>query len=268
MTIPSPNASTSLHGRRVVITGAGRGIGRAIALAFAAAGARVVVNARRASDIEAVASEIERETGGEAHPVPGDIASPDDVDRLYREATARLGGIETLVNNAGRFHWGPFLETSADDWHGVFAVNVHGTATVTHKFLPSMLHGQFGRIINVASTTVGRFGAPNFSVYAASEHAIIGLTKCLALETAKAGVTVNALCVGLVDTEQNEQARAKIADHQGTNPDAVKQAFLNSIPMGRLVTVDEVAAGAVFLASREAQAITGICLDVAAGRGV
>jgi NAD(P)-dependent dehydrogenase (short-subunit alcohol dehydrogenase family) len=259
-----PGVSQRLSGVRAVVTGAGRGIGRAIALAFAAEGAAVVVAARSREQLDAVVAEVV-EAGGRAAAVPVDIGDDDQVATLAETAATVLGGSPTvLVNNAALYRPRAFLDYSMRDWEEILAVNVLGTVRVTRAFLPPMVSVGAGRIINVASTAA-KWGTANQSAYNVSKHGVLGLTRCLALEVAGFGVRVNAICPGWVDTPLIDD----VADEQGAllgvAASEVRPTLAARAPIGRMATAEEVAALAVYLASVEADAVTGVGITIAGG---
>jgi NAD(P)-dependent dehydrogenase (short-subunit alcohol dehydrogenase family) len=249
---------------RAIVTGAGRGIGRAIAVAFASEGASVVAAARSRPDLDAVVGEI-RGAGGTAAAVPTDITRDADVEHLVVEATRALDGPATvLVNNAALYRPRAFLDYSMQDWQQHLEVNVLGTVRVTRAFLPGMLAARAGRVINVASTAA-KWGTANQSAYNVSKHGMLGLTRCLALEVARQGVRVTAICPGWVDTQLIDEAAADHAALLGIPEPDVRGTLAARAPIGRMATPEEVAALAVYLASPEADAITGVGLTIAGG---
>lgn len=253
--------SGRLQGQRAVVTGAGRGIGRAIALAFAEEGASVALFARTPAQLEEVAREVSA-SGVEALAVAGDVASDEAVVQLKHRVLAAWGGVDIVVNNAGVHLADRFLDYSMEDWEQSLAVNVLGTVRVTRAFLPLMLEAGHGRVLIMASTAA-KWGTANQSAYNVAKHALLGLTRCLALETASAGVRVNAICPGWVETEFLDEA--KFAALNGIRESEVRAVMAARAPIGRLVKPEEVAAMAVYLASPEADAITGVGLTIAGG---
>jgi NAD(P)-dependent dehydrogenase (short-subunit alcohol dehydrogenase family) len=241
-----------LTGKRAVVTGASSGIGAAIAIALARAGA----------DVAMVALELAEETeqaitscGRRAVTLVGDTGTPETIEELARAAVHQLGGIDVWVNNAARLMVKPVAETSDDDWHGLLRANLHGYFYGCRAAARRMLaQGDGGRILNVtsASTTLA---VPDLGAYTAAKGAILGLTKVLALELAPAGVTVNALSPGATETPLNATAY--------TAP--VRRRYEERIPLGRIASAEEVADAALFLASPAARYVTGQELVVDGG---
>ncbi len=268
-----------LAGRTAVVTGAGRGIGRAVALGLAEAGAAVIVAARTGREIEAVAAELSGE-GHRALAVRCDVTDPASVERLAEEASrlaeevgrladgaSRLadgagGTVDILVNNAGAAHSAPVHKTELEDWNRMLAVNATGTFLCTRALLPRMMERGWGRIVNVASVA-GLTGARYIAAYAASKHAAIGLTRCTAAETAARGVTVNAVCPGYVDTPMTTESLRRIAEKTGRSAQEALEAILAGTPQKRLIQPAEVAHAVLSLCHEEARGINGqsIVLD-------
>ena len=250
-----------LNSKIALITGGGRGIGRAIALAFAREGARVVVSSRTADQVEAVAKEI----GGEAVALVCDVADPDSVNTLFSRAQQVLGrGPDILVNNAGIAESATLVNTDDELWHRHLNTNLSGTFYCTRAALPSMIQKRWGRIINVASIA-GKTGAPYISAYAASKHGVLGLTRSVAHEVATLGITANAICPGYVDTEMVSRGIEKITSRTGRSEEEALETLKNMSPQHRLVTVEEVAAVALLLASNEGRGINGQAINVDGG---
>jgi NAD(P)-dependent dehydrogenase (short-subunit alcohol dehydrogenase family) len=254
--------SALLAGRRAVVTGAGRGIGRAIAGHLAAAGAAVVLAARTESEIEQASEEI-RSDGGRAEAVTCDITDDAAVARLAAVSEERLGGpVDTLVNNAGVYRPRPFDAYTLDDWRWILDVNVVALVRVTQAFLPGLLKLQRSRVINVSSIA-GKKGTFGQAAYNASKHAQIGITRCLAMETGSTGLRVNAVCPGFTKTDLidlDELGRAH--NKPGTEVWAgVEQAAT----IKRTVSLDEIAAAVVYLASPAADGVNGQSLVVDGG---
>ncbi len=250
-----------LANRLAFITGGGRGIGRAIALAFANEGASVAVAARTREQIESVAAEI----NGRGFAVECDVAYSESVQRAFDRVGEKFGRApDILVNNAGIVQTASFLKTDEALWQKHLSVNLTGTYHCTSAALPSMIEGGWGRIINVASIA-GKTGAPYISAYTASKHGVLGLTRSLALEVAKKGVTVNAICPGYVDTEMTLRGVDNIVARTGITADDALDALKKMSPQNRLVTAEEVAAVALLLASEEGRGINGQAINVDGG---
>ncbi|WP_328370103.1 glucose 1-dehydrogenase [Streptomyces sp. NBC_00457] len=242
-----------LDGRSVIVTGAGSGIGRATALAFAAEGARVVVADLNAEGAEAVVKEIE-EAGGAAVAVVGDLSEQAVVDRVAETAVERFGGVDVLVNNAGIMDRMSALgEVSDAEWERVIRVNLTAPFLLTRAVLPHMLAAGRGAIVNTASEA-GLRGSAAGAAYTASKHGIVGLTKSLAVMYRKQGIRANAIAPGgtrtaiVVDADQSAHGPATLGPH-----------FVN---LGRLAQPEEQAAAIVFLASDAASNINGVILPV------
>lgn len=253
----------SIAGRGALVTGGGRGIGAAIARQLAGAGARVAITARNAAELESLAAEIAR-AGGEAHPLPGDVAEPGAVEALCAEAGRRLGRVDILVNNAGLATSAPLQRQSLEEWRRLFAVNVEGAFLVTRALLPGMVEGGWGRVINVASIA-GRTGAPYIAAYAASKHALVGLTRALAAEVAACGVTVNALCPGYVATPMTEASIERIVARTGRSAEEARRRLVEANPQGRLIEPEEVAYLAVVLCDERARGVNGQAIGIDGG---
>ena len=247
--------------RHVVVTGAGRGLGAALAEAFAVAGDHVLVCARSEREVEAVAAAL-RERGHRAAAAVCDVTSADSIGRLASRAQTELGPIDILVNNAGVGHAAPIGRVTLADWNRVMAVNVTGPMLCMQAFLPNMKARGWGRVIQIASVA-GLKGARYISAYAASKHALIGLTESAAAEFAGTGVTINALCPGYVDTPMTESTIETVRARTGQDAEAALESILNTTGQPRLIQPNEVAAAALHLASDAGDAIHGqaIVLD-------
>jgi NAD(P)-dependent dehydrogenase (short-subunit alcohol dehydrogenase family) len=244
----------------VFVTGAGRGVGRAIALRFARDGFAVAVSGRSESPVHSVAQEIQA-LGGDALPLQCDVTSQPAVASAVAAAEDRLGPIDVLVNNAGIAESAPFATMDAALWERTLAVNLTGTYLCMRVVLPGMFERRGGRIINIASIA-GKVGYPYTAAYCASKHAVLGLTRAVALEAAARNVTVNAICPGWLDTDMTARSIARIVERTGRTEAEARAALERMNPHGRLISPDDVAAVAAFLASPDAQSINGEALDV------
>jgi len=252
-----------LLGRTAVVTGGGRGIGEAVARRLAGAGAPVLVAARTRAEVESVAASI-RDEGGQAWAAECDVTDEASVEALAAEARTQLGRVDILVNNAGAAGSAPLVRTTREEWDRLLAVNATGAFLCTRAFLPEMLEGEWGRVVNVASVA-GLHGARYIAAYAASKHALIGLTRAAAAEVAGKGVTVNAVCPGYVDTAMTDESVARIVEKTGRTEEEARAAIVGSTPLGRLITPDEVADAVVYLCGDAAGGVNGQALVLDGG---
>ncbi len=252
-----------LSGKNALVTGASRGIGRAIALAFAREGATVVACARRLEALESLEKEIAG-AGGRALALSVDVTVPESIERARARVVDELGAVQILVNNAGIAKSVKVLAMDDDHWQSHLDVNLTGAFRVTRAFLPQMVEARWGRIINIASTA-GKVGFAYTAAYCASKHGLIGLTRALSLEMATLGVTVNAICPGFVRTDMASEAARNIAKKTGKSEgDATK--WLEALsPQNRLMEPEEVAAVAVLLASEDSRGINGQAINIDGG---
>lgn len=250
-----------LDGRVALVTGGGRGIGRAAALALAREGARVAVAARTREHLQSTTSEIAA-SGGEALPLACDVSSKQSVESVVEALVARWGGADIVVNAAGDAVSAPLARTTDDVWERMLAVNLTGTFLMTRAFVPQMVERGWGRVVNIASTA-GRVGFPYLSAYCASKHGVVGFTRAVAIEVAAKGVTVNAVCPGYVDSDMTLRSIDNIVRTTGRTPQEARQALLASNPQGRLVAPEEVAHLVLMLCQPESAGINGqaIVLD-------
>ncbi len=252
-----------LDGRSAVVTGGGRGIGAAVARALAAEGAAVLVAARTAREVEAVAAELV-EAGHRAYAATCDVTDPGSVAALAAEAAARLGSVDVLVNNAGIAPSAPLRSITLDSWNRTLAVNATGTLLCTQAFVPGMVERGWGRVVTVASIAA-RAGAPYIATYAASKHAVLGFTRSVAAELAPTGVTANAVCPGYVDTGMTEESIARIVQKTGLPREKAEAAVLATSPQKRLLAPEEVAYLVVSLCHPLARGVNGQALVVDGG---
>lgn len=251
----------SIEGRVALVTGGGRGIGRAIALALARAGAHVAVAARTVPEIEAVAAEVAA-LGRRTHFFPLDMADREMIAAAPGAVAAALGPVEILVNNAGVHAVEPVHALTDVSWDLVLEVNLTGPALLTRACLPGMYDRTWGRVVNVASVA-GKIGLKHGAAYAASKHGLIGLTRSLALEGARKGVTANAICPSWTETRMMDEAVEAVALHTQRTEAEARKALLRTSPVGRAALPEEVADVAVLLA--RSPILTGQSIHVDGG---
>ncbi len=241
-----------LTGRIALVTGASRGIGRACAVALARAGCVVAVNFLESTDEAQETAALCERLGGKSATFRADVSDADEVERMWVEITAALGAPTVLVNNVGERIVKPLAETAPDEWLSVMRTNLDAAFFCSRAVLPAMRAARFGRIVSVAHAPAELAGAsPGAGAYAAAKVALLSLTRSLAAEEAKNGITVNAVGPGLVDDEQM--------------PDARREELEAAAPMGRLTHPDEVARVVTFLASPKSEYITGAHVNVGGG---
>ncbi len=235
-----------LGGKTVLITGASKGLGRAMALALAQAGAAIALVSRDREKLESVAAEI-REAGAEAHVFAADVAKEEDVQRIEKEISAAVGKIQILINNAGINIRKKITDFTLEEWNRVQDTNVTSVFLMCRAFVPHMRGGGYGRILNMTSI-MSHVSMPERAAYSSSKTALLGITRALALELAPDGITVNGISPGPFGTEMNTALMQ--------NPE-MNQLFVSKIPLGRWGKVEEIGQLAVYLCSEDAGFITG-----------
>lgn len=245
--------------RTALVTGGGRGIGEAIARRFSAESIRVVLTGRTTEDIERVAAD----TGGVA--IRADLADRADTDALVAAVHERIGPIDILVNNAGIAESAPLDKISDASWDRMIAINTTAPFRLCRAFIPGMKQAGWGRVINIASNA-GVSGYRYSSAYCASKHALVGLTRALAVDLARTKITINAICPGFVNTRMADQASATIATKTGRTVDQAKAALAALSPQNRVFEPDEVAHAAAMLLSDQARGIHGQTLVIDGGQ--
>lgn len=251
------DAHRPLAGCHALVTGASRGIGAAIARALHADGARLTLIARDAKRLAPLAAELDAEA------LPCDVTDPIALGHAFATAAAHQH-VDILVNNAGNAETAPFTRTDPDMWARMLNLNLTAAYTACRLAIPAMAADGWGRVINVASTA-GLKGYAYASAYVAAKHGLVGLTKALAAEYARTGVTVNAVCPGYTDTPMLDDAAARVAAKTGKAGTDIKTGFAAANPMGRLIKPEEVASCVAWLARDESATVTGAAIPVAAG---
>ena len=254
-----------LQNRIALITGGGRGIGKAIGAAFAAEGAQVILSARSVEQVKQAADEIGKKFSTKVLPLVCDVSEVASVEWLFKAVNEHFGrGPDIMVNNAGIAESAPITKTDDELWHRHLAVNLSGTFYCTRGALPQMIERGWGRIINIASIA-GKTGAPYVSAYSASKHGVLGLTRSVALEVATKGITVNAICPGYVDTEMTTRGVENITKKTRLTADEAMESIRKMSPQNRIIEPEEVAALALLLASDDGRGINGQAINVDGG---
>ncbi len=250
-----------LADRTALITGASRGIGRAIAERYAVEGANVFLTATNHEKLEETRKLVVGH-GVHAHCHVADVSEPSSAEAMFNAALAWRGGLDILVNNAGIHIPKPLLDYALDDLDRIMRVNVHAVFQLTQLAIRHMLTRGVGKIVNIASTA-GKWESPNQAIYNMSKHAVVGLTRCAALEFADKGININAVCPGIVEGGMFDLE--KFAASYGATKEQVQKAVVSRVPMGRLVTLEEVAHLAVYLGSAESDGMTGQTITISGG---
>ncbi|PLC06644.1 3-hydroxyacyl-CoA dehydrogenase [Variovorax sp. RO1] len=253
--------TNSLTGRHALVTGAARGIGAEIARTLAAQGAKLTLLGRDAQALQRVAETL----AGSGHGVvAADVADPQAVQSAFAQARAERGAVTVLVNNAGAAESAPFLKTSVELWQRMLSVNLTGSFLCAQAALPDMLDAGWGRIVNIASTA-GQKGYAYVSAYTAAKHGVIGLTRALALEVARKGITVNAVCPGYTDTDILRNSVANVVGKTGRSEADALAEFSSVNPQKRIVQPAEVADAVRWLCGDGAASVTGQSISVSGG---
>jgi 3-hydroxybutyrate dehydrogenase len=253
-----PGRMTSLAGKTALVTGGGRGIGAACARALAKAGAKIVVCGRSKAAIDAIASEL----GGTA--IEADLGSRAGTDRFIAELATRADRIDILVNNAGIAESAPLDKTTDELWDRVMELDATSPFRLTRALAPKMIEAKWGRIINIASNA-GVSGYGYTTAYCAAKHAMVGWTRALAIDLARTGVTINALCPGWVNTDMSAEAIARIAKKTGRSLDEARASLETMSPQKRMIEPEEVAHTTVMLCADAARGIHGQTIVIDGG---
>jgi NAD(P)-dependent dehydrogenase (short-subunit alcohol dehydrogenase family) len=249
-----------LRGKHAIVTGGNRGIGAAIAWALARAGASLTLMGRDALKLVETGNHIAAECAVDVMTIECDVT----VESSVVDAFNKAGEAYILINNAGQARGALLENTTRELWERMIGVNLTGTFLCTQRVLPAMLRNGEGRVINVASSA-GLKGYTRIAAYCAAKHGVIGFTRALAMETARSGVTVNAVCPAYTETEMSERAVEQIARHRNIPRDDARKKLERLIPIGRLIKPEEVAAAVLWLCAPASAAITGQAIAVAGG---
>ncbi|MEE8173195.1 MAG: SDR family NAD(P)-dependent oxidoreductase [Alphaproteobacteria bacterium] len=250
---------TALQGKHALVTGGGHGIGGASAEALAANGASLTLTGRNMEKLENMAAAL---SGAEARQL--DVTDEAAVKRVFAESAASLGPVDILVNNSGIAETAPFMRTSSAMMRQIMEVNLIGAHVCTQQVLPAMIEAGWGRIVNIASLA-GLSGQPYITAYCASKHAMVGLTRTLALEVARKGITVNAVCPAYVKTGMVERGVANIQKITGMSEADARGELAKKNPQARIIEASEVAATVAWLCLPGSESITGQSIAMAGG---
>lgn len=250
---------SKFKGEHVLVTGGGTGVGAAIALAFASEGAQVTITGRRKDALDAIAAQSDCISA-----VTADVTDEASVTAMFEAARSKHGPVSIVIANAGAAESAPFARVDMDHWQRMMNVNLTGVFLTCRAALSDMRELGAGRIVNVASTA-GLKGYAYAAPYVAAKHGVIGLTRSLALETAKQNITVNAVCPGFTETPLLEGSIANIMEKTGRSEEETRSALAASNPQGRLITPSEVAATVLWLCGDDAKSITGQAISISGG---
>lgn len=248
-----------IAGKHALVTGGGSGVGRAIALSLAQAGIDVTICGRREAELARVTSESDR-----IHGISADVTDEAAIASLYTEAQAARGPFDIVVANAGMAGSAPAYKTSLADWQRTLDVNLTGAFLTVKPALAGMAARKAGRIVFVASTA-GLKGYAYVAPYVAAKHGVVGLMRALAAETAKSGVTVNAVCPGFVETEMLEESIQRLIEKTGRSAGEARASLASTNPQGRFIQPHEVAAAVLWLCGDAAASITGQSISISGG---
>ena len=251
-------------GQHAVVTGGAKGIGLAVSTAFARAGANVTLMGRDIDTARREARKLAKEFAVTAVAQPLDVSDPQSVERAFAAAVDDLGPTTILVNNAGIAKAAPFLKTSKELWDQTIAVDLTGVFLCTQQVLPQMIDKGFGRIVNVGSTA-SHLGLAYVVAYCAAKHGLLGLTRSLAVEIARTGVTVNAVCPGYTNTDIAANAVSNIVAKTGKTSGEALQSLTSHNPQRRLIEPEEVANAVTWLCQKQSASITGQSIAIAGG---
>jgi NAD(P)-dependent dehydrogenase (short-subunit alcohol dehydrogenase family) len=250
-----------MKGMHAIVTGGGRGIGLAIAQALSGLGALVTLIGRELAALE----RAQQQMYDESFVATADVADPAQVAAAFAKARERFGPVRILVNNAGQAETAPFGKISIEMWRRLIDVNLTGTFLCTQAALPDMLAANAGRVVNIASMA-SLHGLRYGAAYAASKHAVLGLTRSVALEVADRGITVNAVCPGYVETDMMQRGIANVVGRTGKSAQEARAFFASQNPQKRVIQPSEVAAAVIWLCSEGAAGVNGAAIPISGGQ--
>ena len=257
-------ADRYLEGQHAVVTGGSRGIGAAVARALVERGAKVTVMSRSLDELKKQADSLRSDLDAAVTALACDVTDSASIRNAFAQAAEANGMIQVLVNNAGAAEGAPFAKMTRDIWDRMIAVNLTSIFACSAEVIPAMLATRSGRIVNIASTA-GLRGYKTMTAYCAAKHGVVGFTRALALDTAKHGITVNAVCPGYTDTDLTDTSVSQLAAVFKVSEEDARAMLVRTIPRGSLITPAEVASAVVWLCAPEASAVTGIALPIAGG---